>query len=328
MKILSVATILSMTLLTSPAMAGLFSKKVPEDTSAASLTFINAKESSEQEALKVKALSELQEEISQKFKNIETELASDNSGKALLMAKEVLDTVRVKTGIDPKNRIQESFLVSTKFPKGISSIEELSEAQKNLVIETISNFRAGLYLDIMNLSKRTTLLYIKAFQAQLEKSGGLTQEDKSKIIKDLVKASLVPMPIVDKAGTKTFVFDEDVANEDHTYLFNRELKMYLLENKQIAVNEAFFNSSRAKLKEEIIGKKLTPSSQVSEATTCMINSNSILDYSDKNTEKVQCFNRYYKATPNMAKCSELANYIPDYSNRNTALVICTRKFNN
>jgi hypothetical protein len=235
LNLMKSSLLLTMIVLNGPVFA---SKKDPS-------LYINLESSSQQIAEKKQMLQTLQVDMSAKFSNVEAELKAGHNESALALAKQVLDTVRVKTGIDPKNKIRQNFLVPIKFPVGAISMDDLDGAQREVVIRTISDYGGGLYMDIMNLSKRTTLLYIKAFQSELEKNGGLNSEDKTKIIKDLVNASLIPMPIEDKVGNKIFAFDEDVANEDHTYLFNRELKMFLIEDKALNVTESTFNASRS-----------------------------------------------------------------------------------
>lgn len=322
MKLFCVMSVLIMTTMAAPAKAGWFKPKEPEKI------YLNTSESPQDANSKLETLKQLQKEMTEKFSLIESELQSGDSSKALGLAKQVLDTVRVKTGIDPKVRMQESFLAPTKFAENAASFNDLNEAQQILVIRTISDFRAGLYMDIMNLSKRTTLLYIKAFQAQLMKSGGLTKEDKTKIVNDLVKASLVPMPVEDKAGKKIFVFDEDVANEDHTYLFNRELKMFLIEDKELEISEDMFDFLKQKLKTDILtsGKGVMVVKD-SGWKKCLADTAAISYSSDRNDAQNACFKKYYSKTSSMEECSELARGISYSSERNAAQISCFNKFN-
>lgn len=292
---------------------------------------LNGKESSKETAAQLQVLTNLQQEMTYKFNEIESELAAGNSEKALTVAKGVLDTVKIKTGIDPKNKIQEKFLIATKFPANANSIDDLDDEQKELVIRTISGYRGGLYLDIMNLSKRTTLLYIKAFQAQLEKSGGLTKSDKNKIRIDLVKASLIPMPVIDKSAKKITVFDEDVANEDHTYLFNRELKMFLIQNKNLEISEEIFETNRKNLKNEFLGKyngdKLL---DMNSAFKCMKDAYKLSNSYQIYHASSSCFYKFEKLTINIEQCYELANKIDDRYSDNSkeqARMFCFNKFN-
>lgn len=288
--------------------------------------YINDKESVAQAQTQQQVLQALQVEMTTKFDEIEDAIAKGNTKAAYLEAKEVLDSVRIKTGIDPKVRIQESFLAPTIFPKDARGMNDLSDAQKNLVIKTISDFRGGLYMDIMNLSKRTTLLYIRAFEAELSKEGGLTADDNAKIINDLVKAAVMPMPVEDKVGNKIFVFDEDVANEDHTYIFNRELKMFLIENSGLNVTEKSFDQEKEKFKASITGKqkKVTV---MDLANACMANAQQLQTWDSVNHATVMCFDKYVGQTTSMNECMALAQQIQYSDSEASRKNTCFNKFN-
>ncbi len=130
-------------------------------------TYINATLEDSQKVENMDVLKSLEEDSVTQLLTIELALEEGRYGDALSLAKKALDNVKVKTGINPKSRLKESFLTTAVFSKNSTSFKDLSDFQKNQVIRTISEFRGGLYLDIMNLSKRVTLLYIKAFQTQL-----------------------------------------------------------------------------------------------------------------------------------------------------------------
>lgn len=299
-------------------------------------TYLNGKETSAQSEAQMQVLKSLQTEMTFKFNQIEAEIAKGNTQAALSMAKSVLDNVKIKTGIDPKNKIQEKFLIPTKFPANAKSMDNLSEDQKELVIRTISEYRGGLYLDIMNLSKRTTLLYIKAFQAQLTKGGKLTNADKEKIVNDLVKASLIPMPLEDKSRNRITIFDEDVANEDHIYLFNRELMMSVIENKDLNLTEADFENKKIALKKSLGGNVVTKKdensmgvpSELYEGYVCNQNALLIPDLSDRYRVQYACFNKHYERSTSMSNCTEFAAKTSYYKfDLNEQTLKCFKKFN-
>jgi hypothetical protein len=287
--------------------------------------YLNVQQSASQVEAQQKVLKELQEEMIAKFDEIESLIASGKTKQAFLKAKEVLDSVRIKTGIDPKIRMQESFLVSTVFGKDADGISSLTEDQRNLVIKTISNFRGGLFMDIMNLSKRTTLLYIKAFEAELSKQGGLTKDDKAKIINDLVKAAVMPLPVEDKKGKKIIVLEEEVANEDHTYIFNRELKMYLISNNGLKVTEEDFDEAKIEFKNSL---QNSASTFIAKALQCVSDANSIQYMSDRNYAQKDCFYKHLKNFSSMKECSKIAGLIYYLKDGNVAQRACFNKFNN
>ncbi|MEN0059402.1 MAG: hypothetical protein AAGB31_11255 [Bdellovibrio sp.] len=226
-----------------------------------------------QEAKVQEELQKLQTEMVSRFQQVESLLSQNRTSEALSGAKWILDTVRVKTGIDPKARLQEKFLIPTVFADQATSIESLPEAQRILVIKTVSQYRGGLYIDLINLSKRTTLLYIKALMAEMKSQGGFYEEDRNKIIADLAKATLIPMPLVDKNGKEMVVFEEDVANEDHVYMFNREIKKFLLSEKALSINEEIFVNYKNEMK-----SSLNPVGNYKSIDSCMKDA-SLLDSS-------------------------------------------------
>lgn len=276
-------------------------------------------------------LHNLQRELTRTYDEVERLMEAQDFSNALVLAKGILDNVRMATGIDPRTGLQESFFVDTTFPNSARSMRDLDERQRNLIIRTIADFRRNSYLDIMNLSKRTTLLYTRAFQKNLEHSGGLSLEDRQKIQRDLVRASLIPIPIVDKNNFKIYAFEEDVASEDHTYMFNRELRTYFVENPALAFNPESFERMRASFRSEVLaslGQRQTSTPQVNKGLTCMQNTNPILDYDDRNRARRGCFSRHYRSTQSIGACTQLAEYILDYDDKNRAMIDCTNRFNN
>jgi hypothetical protein len=177
----------------------------------------------------------------------------------------------------------------------------------------------------VNLSKRTTLLYIKALHAVIIKSGSLLIEDRNKIIKDLATISIFPMPVQDKNGQTITVYDDQVANEDHVYMFNREIKMYLFNAKDLGISEADFITYRNSLRGSSV---TTPSkNSFSIAITCMNNASRLYLTAEMNSAKVGCFKKYVDQTSTMDQCMTLANAIYYTSDMAAAQAVCFKKFN-
>ncbi|MEK6774130.1 MAG: hypothetical protein AABY64_09320, partial [Bdellovibrionota bacterium] len=296
------------------------------DQNPAQTLHINAEETAEQAAQTRQLLQNLEKQMIEKFNIIEDLLAANRTEEALTQAKGVLDTVRIKTGIDPKIRIQESFLVPITFPENARSMNDLNATEKDQVIRTISDFRGGLYMDLMNLSKRTALLYIRAFKAQVQKRGGLTGDDRAKIVNDLISAALVPMPVEDKAGKKIIAFDQDVANEDHTYMFNRELKMYLIQDADLKISEAQFDSLLGKKKITIVGVKVNkPDSNeiaILLGQKCFGDADSISHYVTRVEAQEQCFKNIFRKLTSSRSCYGFADSISHYVTRVEAQEQC------
>lgn len=267
---------------------------------------VNAQETVEQ-ATEIKvALQALQQQMITKFNEIEANLADGKTETALTTAKFVLDTVRVKTGIDPKLKIQQSFLVPAVFPESARQMADLDRNLQETVIQTISDFRGGLYMDLMNLAKRTRLLYIRALKAEMSKKGGLTKEDREKIINDMVDAAIVPMPVDDKKGNRIMAFDQDVANEDHTYLFNRELKMYLMQDPDVKLEEAHLNSLVSKRQATLLPTK-APKPEKPNFFSCDRRAMQLYYSGDIAQGKRDCFQEFRSSAGNFENCNTMAS---------------------
>lgn len=312
---------LAMTLLAAtPSHAWFGSKK----TSPQTQDILNLQVSNAAETQSRQVLQDLSAKMTQRLNDIQTALDTHQENYAMSLAKNTLDEVKIKTGIDPKAKLREKFLVPTVFPENTKSMDSLSEDQKNLIIQTIKDFRGGLYLDIVNLSKRTTLLYIKALHAVIIKSGSLLIEDRNKIIKDLATISIFPMPVQDKNGQTITVYDDQVANEDHVYMFNREIKMYLLNAKDLGISEVDFIKYRDSLRG--ISSRNTSSPNTS-GEICMKNASSLYNINDMNSAEVGCFQKYVDTTSSMGQCMSLANAIYKISDMSQAQAVCFNKFN-
>lgn len=287
---------------------------------------INPSETPEQARMAQDLLLQLQTEMRSRFESIELAMRNGDTKTALRESKEILDQVRIKIGIDPKVKMRESFYVNNQFPTDAEAFSDLNESQQISVITTIRNFRGGLFMDLMNLSKRVSLIYSRAFKAELKKDGGLNEEDRNKIIKDLVTASLVPMPVVDKNNKKIIVFDEDVANEDHTYLFNRELKMALLVDKDLAISEDSFNNYKQSVRASLTPKKKAKESSFSRAQECMNLAAKVHYTDDRNSAQKTCFYRHYSQLENSNNCLAIASQIYYTDDRNSAQIRCFNHF--
>ena len=311
---------LAVTLLAAtPGHAWFGSKKTTQQTQ----DILNLQVSNATEIQSRQVLQDLSTKMTQRLNDIQTALDTHQENYAMSLAKNTLDEVKIKTGIDPKAKLREKFLVPTVFPENTKSMDSLSEDQKNLIIQTIKDFRGGLYLDIVNLSKRTTLLYIKALHAVIIKSGSLMIEDRNKIIKDLATISIFPMPVQDKKGQTITVYDDQVANEDHVYMFNREIKMYLLNAKDLGISEVDF----IKYRDSLRGFSSRNISSSTSGEICMKNASSLYNVRDMNSAEVGCFQKYADTTSSMNQCMSLANAIYNVNDMAQAQAVCFNKFN-
>lgn len=327
-----ISTIALLTVLTtSQVQAGWFNFGQKEEKTEALNTILNVTLPANQEAAQRSALQALAAAMTPSLIEIQKLLKEEKSLEALTLAKSVLDDVQTKTGIDPKAKLRENFLISTTFNENSSNMASLPVDQQQMVIRTVKDFRGGLYLDILNLTKRTTLLYIKSLHQEIKKNGGLTAEDRNKIIRDLALATIVPMPIQDKAGKIIYVFDEEVANEDHIYMFNREIKMYLLESKDLAINETAFIEYREKLKLSMTGGTYKPESKSTEAyknaLECVRTASMISDSNSKAEAQKSCLDKYLSSFTTFDQCYQIAYANDSYIFRLEGTKSCFKKFN-
>lgn len=190
-------------------------------------------------------LNELFQSMTNKLVEIEGLLQRNQHAEALRAAKANLDDVRIKIGIDPKAKLQLAIPVNMTFSGG--TFHGLDEKAKEQVIQTVQGFRGGLFLDIINLYKRTSLLHVKAFHQMVVNSDGMTTEDRDKIIADLAKATIVSLIVEDKKGSRIHIVDSDVANEDQIYMFNREIKMYLSKAIDLKISIQDFEKYRLEI---------------------------------------------------------------------------------
>lgn len=211
---------------------------------------------------------ELFEQLATELKTIEQEINKGDPARAMTLAKESLDKVRARTGIDPKAKLRENILVQLPSTKPGQQIKfsDLPERDQELIIRTLSSNRGGMYLDLLNLAKRTTLLHIKAFHRIIQKNGGMTNEDRTKILKDLASIGNSPISLEDQHGNKFIVYDNQVANPDQIYMFNREIKVYVISSQDLAISEENFD----KYKDELMGGGKSSKQEIESCTDAFI----------------------------------------------------------
>ncbi|MES2768955.1 MAG: hypothetical protein V4596_07410 [Bdellovibrionota bacterium] len=219
-----------------PAEAGAFGRKKKEvqeeETSTQSLN--PPKAANTDEMLKV-----LVEKVSANFNQLNLLMSQQQYEAAMTLAKQSLDEARIKTGLDPKSNRKEIIAVpkdtfSAEYDRLGKKLSSFSVHTQNQVMKAIEEHRSGYFLDLLNLLKRTNLVYIQAFHQALKRgSFGLLSEDKEKIRNDINAVRAIPLYLQDpNSKSLLLVFDYEVANSDQNYMFNRELKTYLLSQGQ------------------------------------------------------------------------------------------------
>jgi len=271
--------------------------------------FINLSVPAGTEREDLATLRGLQAEMQNTFQSIETKIEAGQTGEALMIAQNILDQVRMNIGVDPKAKLTESFLLNTTFPKEAVGLSNLPESQRILLIKSLRDFKGKLFLDILNLSKRTSFLYAKAFRAELiKRRGALNTEDKQKIIQDLGIAILMPLPIVDRSGNKIVVFGDEVANDNLVYLFNHELKDFLEAHVDLGISSVDFNSYLIKLKNSLLPIRFNPIDQIlARSETCF--AKAISESPGAGANDI-CFQRYAVQVQSFDHCMKLALQYP------------------
>lgn len=179
-------------------------------------------------------LKQIFDQASANLLTIQRLLDARNYQSALTESKRSLDDVRIKSGIHPKASYREKIAIpdgtlNPSFRSLGNTIKDLSIEAQDTIALSVANHRGGYFLDILNLMKRTNLLYLQALQGQLKSQGKLLAEDVAKIRHDIQDVQAIPLYLKDtRAGALFLVFDYEIANNDQAYLFNRELKTYLL----------------------------------------------------------------------------------------------------
>ena len=187
--------------------------------------------------------------MTQEIVRVQAVYDSGQYGQALNESKKLLDTVRIRTGIHPKAKITEKIEIRNVFEEGESAttFNGLSQEKREAIALAVLNHRGGLYLDILNQTKRASLIYIKSLYMRLKKDGSLLNEDISKIKTDLLAIMAIKIDLVQYDQDIRFsVKDSDVANSDQNYLFNREIKIFALGNKDLAWTEETFDQELGK----------------------------------------------------------------------------------
>lgn len=309
--------ILSLTLVTAvlaaahqPAYGGWFSSKKEQEkpVQAAAVvpdqSFINLSVSAETNQTSLDILRDLQAEMQNTFDIIERKIESGQTGEALMTAQNVLDKVRMNIGVDPKAKLTENFFLNTTFPQYAVGLDDLPETQRVLLIKSLRDFKGKLFLDILNLSKRTSFLYAKAFRAELlKRSGALQKEDKQKIIQDLGTAILMPLPVVDRTGNKIVVFGDEIANDNLVYLFNQELKDYFQKQSDLGLSSEKFLEYLGLLKKSLTPIKLKPIDLILKRhELCMVKENQI---SGRGIHA--CFQRNLEQVTSFQECTMLVD---------------------
>ncbi len=178
--------------------------------------------------------------MTQEIVRVQAVYDSGQYGQALNESKKLLDTVRIRTGIHPKAKITEKIEIKNVFELAneATTFNQLNQNEKEIITLAVLNHRGGLYLDILNQTKRASLLYTKSLYKRLKQDGTLLKDDVEKIKTDLLSIMAIKIDLVQyDVGARLSIKDSDVANSDQNYLFNREIKVFALNTKELGLTE-------------------------------------------------------------------------------------------
>jgi hypothetical protein len=160
-------------------------------------------------------------------------------------AEEVSRRVWSATGIDPKANLQETIQVNNvlRVTDLATPFSSLSFQQQAAITRAVRAHRSGLLLDLINLAKRSAVYLATAQYFRVVSGRGIEARDIDKLRGDLVRAHNFAFLIEDSnvPGRPMLIRDKDVANENHTYFFNRELMVLATSIKELNFNPNQFD---------------------------------------------------------------------------------------
>lgn len=157
-------------------------------------------------------------------------------GLALLESKQIVDRVSI---IRPKTQVVkvihvDDVLEVSDLKKNYS---QLSFRKQQAIAKAVGEESNGYFMDLLNLLKRGTLLYSRAYYGRLK--GQLLQRDLELIENKLVEAHNTRLYIQDKnLEEPLLIFDDEIANPLQQELFNRELLHFLLSVEELELSES------------------------------------------------------------------------------------------
>lgn len=276
------------------------------------------------EAEKKAALTQLAYEMTSRLREIDiqlknhADLSSEELNSLNESAYKLLADTQVKLGINPKVQLREKFLAAITFADGVGVFSQLSEVQRDIVIETIQNFRGGLYMDLIRLWKRVALVYAKALYVTYERSGHFLADDRAQIVRILTMATVIPMPVMDRSGKTIMVFEHEVAQPDFVRGFNRAIQIFIIESAKLEMNDQQFNQQKDSTIRAIVlsnntNTRLGSSMNSSTFEICINNTRHLhhTGYSDsvQSQAKLKCFNQYFNHFDSMDSCVDNAKHL-------------------
>jgi hypothetical protein len=275
-------------------------------------------------------LRELKFKMTAEISTLEEMLMGNNPKLVMEEAKKLYNDVNSRIGIDPRANLKKPILVALKFPTSARAIRDLNESEQENLINQINQYQSGLYLDIINLAKRTQLIYVEALKkyylANPSKSKQLLQSDVNKMVDVLIKAIAFPILIKSKNSISMTVYADEVANDDHIHLFDRPIKLFLIDNN--ILNESEIDQKIMDFKNKSQGVSITPPApQVTESDidSCYASANKYGSFDKEETQKKVCFDKF-KASFTRENCQKLAKRFGSIATETYGLDECLKLY--
>lgn len=204
---------------------------------------------------------------------IEEAINEGRLGDAINQAEQSLASIRSAVGINPRVAAYETIPVDINLDDNWVRVPLMQfPEQYDLKIKmTLANYKQGRYLDLINLYKRTNVMYAKAI-FERTKGEGERESDKELIRERLMDAYLFPIYVkFSNASTSYLLFHYEIAHDDFGYFFDREIvdTFSILGETEQSLEQEIIDA--AKRKKEAHWKRL-PQQVSSNAPECQLGS--------------------------------------------------------
>lgn len=162
------------------------------------------------------------------FAAVQTAMSARRWGEAMNQAKALLDRVKVATGIDPNVQLVQAIRVRGAFgPDALGrSLGELVFPVQESVKRAVRDHQGGLYVDLINLTKRAYVQWVAAQFFRIRADGNLFSTDRRHLMGNLGRAYHYAIYVQDEFVPQgpLMISDKEVVDPDKGRYFDRELE--------------------------------------------------------------------------------------------------------
>lgn len=200
-------------------------------------------------------LRTLNKEMVESFALIEKHLSNNENGKAYELATSLLRKVQYKSGFEFKSNAEKSLYISTALrdeykmdilfaSRVYAHFGNLNYNKQQRIIKEISNYQQGLFLEMINLTKRIAVFKARAALALFLAEGPIQAADRKKILTDLALAAVSLIKVKDSSGNVMWIPSKYIIDADYTYMFDREIDLFVVRNPLAGISSADFNMKK------------------------------------------------------------------------------------